>query len=232
MDCWLGELVGRCGEQIKRRRALVENQGRFLVQRLLQRGNAQQKIRQLGILLEDRQRLGGLGLALAADARGLRLRLRHGFGGLTLGGGADFLRLGIAFGLVLADELLAFRLHALEHGLRDIFRQADFFEAEKFQRDAPVIRAQLGLHVLFNLAFNRVELQLLRVRVHQFGQRVLADDGDFCAAQHAFELALRVGDGHRRVAGKFADEGARVGNFPADINAGQQDDVVAPCNFR
>ena len=84
-------------EQIKRRRALVENQSRALVERLLQRVDAQQKIRQFGILLEDRQHLGGLGLALAADARGGGLGVGDGLGGLAVGGGLDFLRLGLAF---------------------------------------------------------------------------------------------------------------------------------------
>ena len=87
-------------EQIKRRRALVKNQRRPLVERLLDRVNAQEEIRQLGIVLEDRQRFGGLGLALAADARGGGLGVGDGFGGLAVGGGLDFLRLGFAFVLL------------------------------------------------------------------------------------------------------------------------------------
>src|ERR1700722_9512386 len=156
-------------EEVKRRRALVENQRRLLIERLLQRSDAQKIIRQFGILLENWQRFGGLGLALGANTRGFGLGFGNGLGGLTLGGGPDFLRLGIAFRLVLADVSLTLRLHALKHGLGDAFGQADFFEAQKFKTDAPVIRAQLALHRLFNLVFNRVKFQLLRVRVYKLG---------------------------------------------------------------
>jgi len=50
-----GRTRWNAGEQIKRRRAFVKNQSRTLVERLLERVNPQQKIRQLGILLEHRQ---------------------------------------------------------------------------------------------------------------------------------------------------------------------------------
>ena len=82
-------------EQIKRRRTLVENQGRALVKRLLQRADAQQEILQFGILLEDRQHPGGLGFAFAANTRRGGVGVGNGFGGLTVGGGLDFLRLGL-----------------------------------------------------------------------------------------------------------------------------------------
>src|SRR5208282_6103347 len=99
--------IGRqAAEQVKRRRAFVENQSGFLVERLLQRVNAQEEICQLGILLKDRQHFGGLGLALAADARGVGLGVGNGLGSLPIGGGLDFLRLGFALVLLLVDEHL------------------------------------------------------------------------------------------------------------------------------
>ena len=62
--------IGRdAPEQVKRRRMLVENQSRALLQGVFQRGEAEDEAGQLGILLEDRQRFGGFGLALALDLR-------------------------------------------------------------------------------------------------------------------------------------------------------------------
>jgi len=84
-------------EQIKRWRALVKNQSRALVERLLQRADAQQEILQFGIFLEDRQHPGGLGFAFATNARRGGIGVGNGFGGLPVGGGFDFLRLSFAF---------------------------------------------------------------------------------------------------------------------------------------
>ncbi len=69
-DQWLllESIVGNASEQIKRRRAFVKNQSRTLIERLLQRVNAQKKIRQFRILLEHRQHFCGGGLAFAPDA--------------------------------------------------------------------------------------------------------------------------------------------------------------------
>ncbi len=136
----------------------------------MERVNPQQKIRQFGILLEHRQRLGGLGLAFAADARGIGLGVGDGLGGLPVGGGLDFLRLGFAFVLALADEHLPFGGHALEHRLRHAFRQADFFEAEKFKLMPQLFVcncACTACSISFSIASN---LQFLRVGVHKVGQ--------------------------------------------------------------
>ena len=213
-------------EQIKRRRAFVENQRRLLVERLLQRVNAQQENRQLGILLEDRQRLGGLGLALGAQARRGGLRVGDGPGGLGIGGGLDFLRLRFARVFGEADEHLPLGFHAVKDVLGHVFGQADFFEAEKFKFHAVIVRPQFVLHGLFNFIFNLVELQRVGIRIDEIGQRMPADGGGFGRAQHALELALRVGQRHRRVAGENLEELAGVRNPPADINARQQHAAV------
>src|ERR1017187_2134814 len=210
-------------EQIKWWRALVENQSCALVERLLQRADAQQEIRQFGILLKDRQHLGGLGFAFAANARGRGIGVRNGLGRLTVGGGFDFLRLGLAFVLELADENLTFGGHALKHGLRHILRQAEFLDAEKCDFDAAIVRLQLRLDGLLDFVFDGVKLQLLRVGVHEIGQRMSADHGAFGAAQHAFKHAL---GGHGRTAGEFREERLCVGNLPANINHHEQIIVV------
>ena len=57
----------------------------------MQRVNPQQKIRQLGILLEYRQHFRGFGLALAADARGVGHGVVDDLGGLPVGGELDYL---------------------------------------------------------------------------------------------------------------------------------------------
>ena len=94
--CFAGELVGRCWNKsnggVRSSKIKVD----LLVERLLERVDPQEKIRQFGILLEDRQRFGGLGLAFAADARGVGIGVGNGLGGLAVGGGLDFLRLGLA----------------------------------------------------------------------------------------------------------------------------------------
>jgi hypothetical protein len=95
--------------------------------------------------------------------------------------------------------------------LRHAFRQADFFEAEKFDADAAIVRLQLRLDGLLDFVFDGVEFQLLRVGIHEIGQRMFADDGAFGAAQHAFQHALG-GQGHR-TAGEFREERPGVGNF-------------------
>ena len=52
---------------------LIEHQGRALLERALQRVEPEQEAGQLGVLLEHRQRLRRLGLALALDLGRLRL---------------------------------------------------------------------------------------------------------------------------------------------------------------
>ncbi len=69
-----GELAGMPVNKSNGGRAFVENQSRALVERLLDGVNPQQKIRQLGILLEYRQHFRGLGFAFATDAG----RVSHG----------------------------------------------------------------------------------------------------------------------------------------------------------
>ena len=57
-------------EQVKRRRAVVKDQSRLLIQRLFQRLNAQQENIQVGIFLKHAQGWRGRGLGFALDADG------------------------------------------------------------------------------------------------------------------------------------------------------------------
>ena len=61
---WL-EQVGRgAPEQVKRRRMLIKDKHRALLQRIFQGRQAEDEPGQVGVLLEDLQGLGGLRLAL------------------------------------------------------------------------------------------------------------------------------------------------------------------------
>ena len=104
---WLTELVGRCWNKsnggVRSSKIRVD----LLVERLFQRVNAATGTRPVpGFCWNTRQRLGGLGLALALDARGGGLRVGDGFGGLPVGGGLDLGRLGFAFDI--APRLMSF----------------------------------------------------------------------------------------------------------------------------
>ena len=83
---YLLQQVGRdAAEQVKRRRVLVEDEGRAVLQRALQRVEAEDEVGQLGVLLEDRQRLGRFGLAFAADLGGLAFGVGQQLGRLAVG---------------------------------------------------------------------------------------------------------------------------------------------------
>src|ERR1017187_4888418 len=153
-----GSLVQQVGrdapEQVKGRRVLIEDENRALLERAFQRGEAEDEAGQFRILLEDRQRLGGLGLALAFDLRRFPFGIGQHFRRFPLGVRTDSLRLGFAFVLGPVREHLPLRGHALEHRLRHVLRQLQPLDAEEGDLQPQIVGAELGLDGFQDLLLN------------------------------------------------------------------------------
>src|ERR1035438_33207 len=220
-----GSLVQQVGrdapEQVKRRSVLIKDENRVLLQRAFQGGQPEDEAGQFRILLEDRQRFGGLSLALSFNLSRLPFGIGQHFRRLPLGVRTDPLRLRFAFILGAVGEHFPLGGHALEHRLGDAFRQLQPLDAQELDFQAQVIGAELRLDGRQDLFLDGNKTGPIISGRNKVRQRVLAHNRGLGVAQPLVQERLcrrnRIG-----AAGESGEEGGWVRNLPADIDRSQE----------